>query len=115
MFQVAVEKGLFAEPRTFADWAAFHYLRPSLPHIGPRYLARVTRFLTYLHLAHPPAGTPLGRVVRHPVGRAALAPLRRLADWRVRHLALGMPVEAAGYRWLRARRREDAMPASRAG
>jgi hypothetical protein len=49
------------------------------------------------------------------VGRAALAPLRRLADWRVRHLALGMPVEAAGYRWLRARRREDAMPASRAG
>jgi radical SAM superfamily enzyme YgiQ (UPF0313 family) len=115
MFEIAVEKGLFPEPRAFADWAQFHFLRPSLPHIGPRYLARVTRFLTYLHLAHPPAGTPLGRVVRHPVGRAALAPLRRLADWRVRHLALGMPVEAAGYRWLRARRREDAMPASRAG
>jgi radical SAM superfamily enzyme YgiQ (UPF0313 family) len=53
MFKIAVARGLFQEPRTFADWAQFEYTRPSLPHIGQAYAERVVRFVSCMKLRQP--------------------------------------------------------------
>ena len=53
MFRIAVARGLFQEPRTFADWAQFEYTRPSLPHISREYTERVVRFVSCMKLRQP--------------------------------------------------------------
>lgn len=87
MFTKAVELGLLDAPRTFADWAAFDYLQPNLPHITADYDAVVRRFMSYLGMAYPHRGSLLSR--------RPFVPLRRLARFRVERRFFGLPIEAS--------------------
>jgi radical SAM superfamily enzyme YgiQ (UPF0313 family) len=88
MFRIAVEKGLFVEPREFADWGAFDYDQPNLPHISDEYERRVHHFLSYLQLAYP--AQPHSGGLR----RMLLDPVRRTARWRLDHVDFRVPLEA---------------------
>jgi radical SAM superfamily enzyme YgiQ (UPF0313 family) len=117
MFEKAVQKGLFPEPRTFADWGEMDVAHANLPHITRSYEETVRRFLQYLLLAYPNRyhrDSALARLLRSPLGRLGYAPLRRAALWRVERQAFSFPVEARLYRTLqslRARRLAPAAPA----
>ena len=110
MFEIAVEKGLFPEPKHFADWGELDVAKPNLPHLTPAYFATVRSFLQYLLLAYPSRyhrDSMLGRVLSRRLGRLLYEPLRRAARWRVERQAFGFPLEARVYRGLqglRARR-----------
>jgi radical SAM superfamily enzyme YgiQ (UPF0313 family) len=85
MFQIAAEKGLFTEPRAFADWGTFDYNQPNLPHITPAYERRVRRFLGYLQLGYA--------TERRPGLPSLLEPVRRVARWRLDHGEFRAPIE----------------------
>jgi anaerobic magnesium-protoporphyrin IX monomethyl ester cyclase len=110
MFEKAVEKGLFKEPRTFEDWGELDVARANVSHIAPSYEETVRRFLQYLLLAYPNRyhrDSALARLLQNPLGRIGYAPLRRAALWRVERQAFSFPLEARLYgalQSLRARR-----------
>lgn len=69
MFRVAVARGLFQEPRTFADWARFEYTRPSLPHISREYSERVVRFVSCMKLRQPARSLMMASLLHKPAAR----------------------------------------------
>jgi radical SAM superfamily enzyme YgiQ (UPF0313 family) len=119
MHRLAVEKGIFPEPKTFEDWGALDIQRPNLSQLGAGYEAKVKRFLEYLMLAYPQRGgrdSLLRRLVENGAARWLYAPVRRTALWRVENQSFGFPVEAGLYRALRTwrvRRLLRTSPASR--
>ena len=86
MYRIAVNKGLFAEPRTFEEWGTFDYNQPNLPHITADYERRVRRFLRYLQLAYPIS-------VQTAVDRVVSGPIRRVARWRLEHGEYRIPID----------------------
>jgi radical SAM superfamily enzyme YgiQ (UPF0313 family) len=107
MFEKAIAKGLFPEPRAFADWGELDVAHANLPHISASYEETVRRFLQYLLLAYPNRyhrDSALARVLQTPLGRLGYAPLRRAALWRVERQAFSFPIEARLYRTLQSLR-----------
>lgn len=104
MFEIAVAKGLFPEPRRFEDWGDLEVLHANLPHLQPAYERKVKRFLEYLLLAYPQRNrrdSLVSQLLEHGLARALYAPVRASARWRVEHQAFGFPVEASLYQALR--------------
>jgi radical SAM superfamily enzyme YgiQ (UPF0313 family) len=66
MFRAAVKRGLFEEPRAFAEWARFEYTRPSLPHISREYTDRVVRFVSCMKLRQPARSLMMARLLHKP-------------------------------------------------
>jgi anaerobic magnesium-protoporphyrin IX monomethyl ester cyclase len=108
MFEKAVAKGLFKEPRTFEDWGELDVAHSNLTRgIAPSYEETVRRFLEYLLLAYPNRyhrDSALARLLQNPLGRLGYAPLRRAALWRVERQAFSFPLEARLYRSLQSLR-----------
>ena len=107
MFRIAVEKGLFPEPRTFGDWGELDVGHANLPHIQPSYESTVRSFWQYLLLAYPNRyhrDSLIGRLLQRPLGRLLYEPLRRAALWRVDRQAFAFPLEARLYRGVQALR-----------
>lgn len=69
MFRIAIARGLFHEPRTFADWAQFEYTRPSLPHIAREYTERVARFVSCMKLRQPARSLMMASLLQNPAAR----------------------------------------------
>jgi anaerobic magnesium-protoporphyrin IX monomethyl ester cyclase len=69
MFRIALERGLFEDPRTFADWAQIEYLRPSLPHISREYQERVGRFVSFMKLRQPVRSLMMARLIDQVAAR----------------------------------------------
>jgi radical SAM superfamily enzyme YgiQ (UPF0313 family) len=102
VFRIAVERGEVEEPRTFEDWARFDYMRPNMAHIGKDYVAQVTRFQKFLHLAFPEENSLISY---RPMLRAMTQPIRRLARWRLDRKRYGWPVELGAFDAFRTVRR----------
>lgn len=79
VFRYAAERGLVEEPRTFADWARFDYLQPSLFQLTPTYARRVHRFVRQLNIAFPGIRAAAGG----PSNEWAKRPVRRLLRWHL--------------------------------
>lgn len=115
MFKTAVEKGLFPEPRTFADWGELDVAHANLPHIQPAYERTVRSFWQYLLLAYPnryQRDSLIARLLQRPLGRLLYEPLRRAALWRVDRQAFGFPLEARLYRSVQAVRARTLVPSA---
>jgi anaerobic magnesium-protoporphyrin IX monomethyl ester cyclase len=69
MFRTALGRGLFEDPRTFADWARFEYTRPSLPHISRQYQQRVGRFVSCMKLRQPVRSLMMARLINESAAR----------------------------------------------
>src|SRR5581483_2856194 len=80
VFRIAVEQGEVEEPKKFADWARFDYVRPNLANLGKDYVERVARFQKYLFLAFPDEDSVLSY---RPMLKAMSTPVRSLARWRL--------------------------------
>jgi hypothetical protein len=107
MFEIAVAKGLFPEPKRFEDWGELDVAHPNLPHLPPAYLETVRSFLQYLLLAYPSRyhrDSLFGRVLSHRLGRLLYEPWRRTALWRVERQAFRFPLEARLYQRMQALR-----------
>ena len=117
MFEIAVAKGIFPEPKAFADWGELDVAHPNLPHLTPAYLETVRSFLQYLLLAYPGRyhrDSAFGRVLRNPVGRLLYEPWRRVALWRVEKQVFRFPLEARLYRRMQALRARSLATSARA-
>jgi anaerobic magnesium-protoporphyrin IX monomethyl ester cyclase len=113
MFEKAVQKGLFVEPRTFEEWGELDVARSNLAHVPRGYEETVRRFLQYLLLAYPNRyhrDSALARLLQNPLGRLGYAPLRRAALWRVERQSFSFPLEARLYRTLQSLRARRLAP-----
>lgn len=115
MFRIAVEKGLFPEPRRFEDWGDLDVLHPNLPHITAAYEQKVKRFLEYLLLAYPQRNrrdSLVSRILDRNLARLLYAPVQHAALWRVESQSFVFPVEAALYKTLRTWRARSLLKSS---
>jgi len=93
MFRIAVEKGLFHEPREFAEWANFDFMKPNLPGISDAYSKKVRRFLSYVELAYPIQDTHLGGFAYHRFLRHIYSAVRQMATLRLKKQNFDFPIE----------------------
>jgi radical SAM superfamily enzyme YgiQ (UPF0313 family) len=93
MFRLAVQKGLFSEPKQFADWAKFDFMRPNLPQVTDEYAEKVRRFMEYLQLAYPSQGTRLARLLGRKLWQLIYSPVRQAVTWRLNKQTFDFPIE----------------------